>query len=93
MTSAEDKVLVARRAALAAEAAAVFDADTDQRDRAHDDEDGDPGIYYRQQQPANEAAYERACDALAAFDSEYPQITAALREQEADEVRRRLEFD
>ncbi|MFF9436757.1 hypothetical protein ACF1BP_23825 [Streptomyces sp. NPDC014735] len=41
----------------------------------------------------NEAAYERACDALAAFDAEHPQIIAALREQEADDVRRRLEFD
>ncbi|MER8119157.1 hypothetical protein [Streptomyces sp. NPDC094031] len=93
LSSAEGKVLVARRAALAAEAAAVLDVDEDQRARAHDDEGGDPGIYYREQQPANEAAYERARDALAVFDGEHPQIIAALREQKAEEVRRHLEFD
>lgn len=93
LTSPEGKVLVARRAALAVEVAAVFDADAEQRARAHDDEGGDPGIYYRQQQPVNEAAYERARDALARFDGEHPQIIAALREQEAEDVRRRLEFD
>ncbi|WP_331746363.1 hypothetical protein OG923_33165 (plasmid) [Streptomyces halstedii] len=93
LSSAEGKVLVARRAALAAEAAAVLDVDEDQRARAHDDEGGDPGIYYREQQPANEAAYERAREALAVFDVEHPQIIAALREQKAEEVRRHLEFD
>lgn len=93
LTSAEGKVLVARRAALAAEAVAVFEADAEQRACAHDDEGGDPGIYYRQQQPVNEAACQRACDALAAFDAEHPQIIAALREQEAADVRRRLKFD
>lgn len=93
LSSAEGKVLVARRAALASEAAAVLDVDEDQRAHAHDDEGGDPGIYYREQQPANEAAYERARDALALFDVEHPQIIAALREQKAEEVRRRLEFD
>ncbi|WP_217231222.1 hypothetical protein [Streptomyces anulatus] len=94
LSSADGRVLVARRAALAAEAAGLLDADADaeQRACAHDDEGGDPGIYYRQLQPANEAAYGRACDALASFDAEHSQIIAALREQEADDVRRRL-FD
>ncbi|MFE7485102.1 hypothetical protein [Streptomyces sp. NPDC057552] len=93
LTSAEGKVLVARRAALAAEAAAVLDMDENQRARAHDDEGGDPGIYYRHQQPANEAAYERARETLAVFDDEHPQIVAALREQKTEHLRRRLEFD
>lgn len=93
LSSPESKVLVARRAALTAEAAALLDADTEQRARAHDDEGGDPGIYYRQLQPANKAAYEEACDALTVFDGQHPEIIAALREQDADDVRRRLEFD
>lgn len=92
LTSPEGKVLGERRAVLAAEATAVLDSDAEQAARAHDDEGGDPGIYYREQQPVNEAAYERACDALASFDAEHPQIIAALREQEAADVRR-LEFD
>ncbi|MEU4080420.1 hypothetical protein [Streptomyces venezuelae] len=93
LASPEGKALVARRAALAAEAATVLDIDAEQRARAHDDEGGDPGIYYRERQLVNEAAYERACDALARFDGEHPQIVAALREQEAADVARRLEFD
>ncbi|QDN54019.1 hypothetical protein [Streptomyces sp. S1D4-20] len=91
--SPEGEALVAQRARLAAAAEAVLDADAEQRDRAHEDEGGDPGVYYRGQQPRNEAAYGQACDALAAFDAEHPQIIAALNEQEAADVRRRLEFD
>ncbi|MBZ3908289.1 MULTISPECIES: hypothetical protein [Streptomyces] len=49
----------------------MLEADAEQPARAHDAEGGDPGIYYRQQ-PVNETAYERACDALAAFDAEHP---------------------
>ncbi|MFJ2217867.1 hypothetical protein ACIQVO_36380 [Streptomyces sp. NPDC101062] len=80
---------MAQRTVLTASATAVLDADSEQRTRAHDDEGGDPGIYYCEQQPRNEAA----CDALAAFDAEHPQIIAALEEQEAADVRLRLEFD
>ncbi|MFJ9580798.1 hypothetical protein ACIRQF_30965 [Streptomyces sp. NPDC101191] len=93
LQSAEGKVLVSERARLAAAAGAVLDAGEAQRERAHDDEGGDPGAYYRDQQPRNEAAYERACDALAAFDAEHPEIIAALNAQEAAAVRRRLELD
>ncbi|MFF7644030.1 hypothetical protein [Streptomyces canus] len=91
--SPEGKVLVAERARLAAAAEAVLDGDADQRASAHDDEGGDPGAYYRDQQPRNEAAYAEAVDALAAFDTEHPQIVAALTEQTAADVRRRLDVD
>lgn len=91
--SPDGKVLVAERARLAAAAQAVLEEDTAQRELAHEDEGGDPGAYYRDQQPKNEAAYQQACDALAAFDAEHPQIIAALNEQDAAAVRRRLEFD
>ncbi|MEU2358830.1 hypothetical protein ABZ599_38735 [Streptomyces misionensis] len=65
----------------------------EQRVRAHDDEGRNPGIHHREQQPVHEAAYERACHALAVFDAEHPQIITVLREQEATDVRRRLESD
>lgn len=91
--SPEGKALVAERARLSAAAEAALDADAEQRARAHEDEGGDPGVYYREQQPRNEAAYGQACDALAAFDAEHPQIIGALNEQEATDLRRRLESD
>ncbi|MFE4304831.1 hypothetical protein ACFRR6_01945 [Streptomyces sp. NPDC056891] len=91
--SPQGKTLMARRARLVSAVAAALDTDSEQRARAHDDEGGDPGAYYCEQQPRNEAAYEQACDALAAFDADHPQIIAALKEREAADVRRRLEFD
>ncbi|MEU9420165.1 hypothetical protein [Streptomyces sp. NPDC048272] len=91
--SSQGKALVARRARLESAAAAALDSDSEQRARAHDDEGGDPGAYYREQQPGNEAAYKQARAALAAFDADHPQIIDALEEREAAEVRHRLEFD
>jgi hypothetical protein len=91
--TSEGEALVAQRARLSAAATAALDADSEQRARAHDDEGGDPGVYYREQQPRNEAAYEEARAALAEFDAAHPQIIAALNAQKADDVRRRLEFD
>lgn len=93
LRSPEGKVLVAERARLAAAVEAVLESDADQRVSAHDDEGGDPGAYYRDQQPRNEAAYAEAVGALAAFDTEHPLIGAALTEQTAADVRRRLDVD
>jgi hypothetical protein len=89
----EGAALAAERARLATAAAAILDVDEQQRARAHDDEGGDPGAYYREQQPRNEAEYERAVQALAAFDAEHPEIVAALEAEKTAERRRFLDAD
>lgn len=85
--------LAEERARLVAAAAAVLEVDAVQRERAHADEGGDPGAYYRDQAPENEAAHARAVAALEEFDAAHPEIVTALREEEAAEVRRRMESD
>ncbi|MFE0777589.1 hypothetical protein [Streptomyces sp. NPDC058861] len=89
----EGQALVRQREQLKSAAAAVLDADDAQRARAHDDEGGDPGMYYRHQQPQNLAAHERALDALREFDTRHPQIAAALKEERDAAVRRALDID
>jgi hypothetical protein len=93
LRSPEGVALVEERARLVAAAAAVLEVDAVQRERAHADEGGDQGAYYRDQAPGNEAAHARAVAALEEFDAAHPEIVTALREEEAAEVRRRMESD
>lgn len=87
----EGRALLAQRDELARAVEAQVHADTQQRERAHDDEGGDPGQYYRDQMPKNEAAIERARAALTAFDAEHPELVAALRAQKDDAINRALD--
>ncbi|MFI5752915.1 hypothetical protein ACIBBE_45535 [Streptomyces sp. NPDC051644] len=66
---------------------------SEQRARAHDDEGGDPGTYYRIQRPQNLAAHEQALDKLKKFDEQHPQIAAALKEERDAAVRRAVDID
>ncbi|MFD5615844.1 hypothetical protein [Kitasatospora sp. NPDC127060] len=87
----EGRELAGRRTRLKEAAAAVADADGAERERAYDS--GDPGFYYRQQQPRNEANLARALEQLDAFDEEHPQIAEALRAEKEARTRRFLETD
>ncbi|MFJ5635303.1 hypothetical protein ACIQF5_22035 [Streptomyces goshikiensis] len=89
LRSHDGEILVRQREGLRGAAQALLDADAEQRARAHDDEGGDPGMYYRVQQPQNDAAYEEALAALEAFDAAHPEIATALRE-EKDAARQRF---
>ncbi|MFD7919746.1 hypothetical protein ACFV3R_11020 [Streptomyces sp. NPDC059740] len=93
LRSSEGEALVRQREGLKAAVQARLDADEDQRARAHDDEGGDPGSYYRVQQPQNDAAYEEALAALEAFDAAHPEIAAALREEREASLQRFLDTD
>lgn len=83
------ETLLRRRAALVTAVDALLDGDAAQRAAAHDDEGGDPGFYYRNQLPANEAAISRAEEELAVFDAAHPEALEALR---AEKVAARQRF-
>ncbi|MCQ1577169.1 hypothetical protein [Streptomyces parvus] len=84
LRSPEGEALVRQRDRLLGSVEALLDAGAEQRARAHDDEGGDPGLYYRVQQPKTDGAVERAQAELDAFDAEHPEIVAALvAEQDA----------
>ncbi|MFC8016614.1 hypothetical protein [[Kitasatospora] papulosa] len=84
LRSPEGEALARQRDRLLGSVEALLDADAEQRARAHDDEGGDPGLYYRVQQPKTDSAVQRAQAELDAFDAEHPEIVAALvAEQDA----------
>ncbi|MEU9763494.1 hypothetical protein AB0D98_28020 [Streptomyces sp. NPDC047987] len=84
LRSPEGEALVRQRDRLLGSVEALLDADAEQRARAHDDEGGDPALYYRVQQPKTDGAVERAQAELDAFGAEHPEIVAALvAEQDA----------
>ncbi|MFD6464821.1 hypothetical protein [Streptomyces goshikiensis] len=93
LRSPDGAALVSQREGLRGAAQALLDADAEQRARAHDDEGGDPGMYYRVQQPQNDAAYEEALAALEAFDAAHPEIATALREEQDAARQRFLDTD
>ncbi|MEV8335589.1 hypothetical protein [Streptomyces niveus] len=93
LRSPEGEALVRERQRLANAAEAVLDTDVEQRTGAHDDEGGDPGAYYRIQQPQSETAYDRAVAALEAFDSQHPELVAALDEEKAANLRRFMDIN
>ncbi|MFJ4791799.1 hypothetical protein [Kitasatospora purpeofusca] len=83
--------LAAERDRLRAKARAVLDADDAQREEAY--ESGDPGHYYRQQKPQNDAAHDAVKAELNEFDEQHPEIAAALNAAGAAAARRFLEHD
>ncbi|MFJ4668953.1 hypothetical protein [Kitasatospora purpeofusca] len=83
--------LAAERDRLRAKARGILDADDAQREAAY--ESGEPGHYYRQQKPQNDAAYDAARAALGEFDEQHPEIAAALTAAKAAAERRFLEHD
>ncbi|MGV9267402.1 hypothetical protein ACWDRR_22375 [Kitasatospora sp. NPDC003701] len=87
----EGSALASKRAGLQGAANAIAAADDAQRERAEDS--GEPGHYYRVQQPANEARLSEALARLDAFDVQHPQIAAALDAEKRARTRRFLETD
>ncbi|MFB7375794.1 hypothetical protein ACFC6U_11830 [Kitasatospora purpeofusca] len=87
----EGRARAGERAGLKEAANAIAAADDAQRERAEDS--GELGLYYREQQPANEARLAQALARLDAFDAQHPQIVAALDAEKEARTRRFLEAD
>lgn len=88
-TPERQAVLLRRRRESLVEALDVaVDTEAAERQAAHDDEDGDPGWYYRTREPELTARIEQARAAVEEFDREHPEIAAALEAERRQDVRR-----